>query len=460
LGRPGYVDLIPRAVVSRTKIYDNKDPQLKIRQYFAIMRLKSSLFSLILPIVPFLLPLRAQAFLPEHLTQLLKTNQCPNCDLSGANLETANLANANLMGTNLSSANLTGANLSNANLEGANAKGASLNDAYLYRANLTGTNFSNASLQKANLRETLLVGTNFSNADLRSVDLQGNILAQAMFPSANLAGANLSNTIGVATIYVRTGVRASTFTEFIPQLICPASEPGEYSNLNDLTQSAKSMGFKIQTADFTGVNFAGVNLQNSLLMNANLRQVDLTGANLRSSCLIAVNFTNAKLDKADLKNIRLIATELPDRVSKDQIAARPQLTPIPSTGFYAKQTVDMMNRAQQAYYLENDRFAITQQELGIEIPPDNQVYKYRLFFAPNRYPVIMNVGLPQRDDLVTFVGFVRMKKSEQFEPATITTLCVSDKPAAPLPRWSEIDYKDRKNNRDPIACPSGFTPMK
>ncbi len=424
---------------------------------------KSSLFSIILPIVPFVLPLPAQAFLPEHLAQLLKTNQCPNCDLSGANLEKANLSNANLIGANLQNATLTGANLSNANLEGASLKGASLNDVYLYRANLTGTNFSSASLQNTHLRETTLVGTNFSSADLRSADLQATHLAQALFPGANLSGANLSNTIGAVAINVRTGVRTSSLAEFVSPLICLSSPETDYPpTLEDLNRSAKSMGFKVQTADFAGVNFSGVNLQNALLMNANLRQVDLTGANLRSSCLIAVNLTEAKLDRADLTNSQLVATDLPVGISNKTITAVPSRAARRSF-LEARTYIGSMNRAQQAYYLENSRFTTDSDALGFGKLPENPTYKYRLFLAPNRYPAVMNVALSQRDDLQTFVGLVTVgtftQGSSKGESVTLATFCVSDKPATPLPLWSAIDYQP-KNPTDPIACPSGFTLIK
>lgn len=63
------------------------------------------------------------AYNAYHLKQLLDTNSCPNCDLSGANLAGANLRGANLRGANLSGANLVGADLTNADTTGANFNG-------------------------------------------------------------------------------------------------------------------------------------------------------------------------------------------------------------------------------------------------------------------------------------------------------------------------------------------------
>ena len=53
------------------------------------------------------------------LDWLKKTNQCPGCDLSGANLLDADLRGADLYEANLYEANLNGADLSGANLSGA-----------------------------------------------------------------------------------------------------------------------------------------------------------------------------------------------------------------------------------------------------------------------------------------------------------------------------------------------------
>ena len=60
---------------------------------------------------------------PEDLEKLKETNECPECDLSGANLKFANLEWANLKEANLEGANLRHANLRGGNLLGANLKG-------------------------------------------------------------------------------------------------------------------------------------------------------------------------------------------------------------------------------------------------------------------------------------------------------------------------------------------------
>ena len=81
----------------------------------------------------------ASAFDPADLKKLKDTNECMECDLSGANLE--------------------GANLSGANLEGADLNGAFLNDADLSRANLSRANLSRAKLTSTIMNGGILCNT-------------------------------------------------------------------------------------------------------------------------------------------------------------------------------------------------------------------------------------------------------------------------------------------------------------
>jgi len=88
----------------------------------------------------------ALSFDQRHLNSLQATGQCPNCDLSEADLFLIQIPRANLKGANLSSAVLTNADLSGANLINANLGNANLNGANLTRADLTGANLTGAEL--------------------------------------------------------------------------------------------------------------------------------------------------------------------------------------------------------------------------------------------------------------------------------------------------------------------------
>ena len=66
--------------------------------------------------------------------------------------------------------------------------------------------------------------------------------------------------------------------------------------------------------------------------------------------------------------------------------------------------VGALNRAQQAYYLEKDRFTTNLDSIGV-VKPNTANYRYRLFIAPDRYLAAMQVALPKSPALSTFIGF-------------------------------------------------------
>jgi uncharacterized protein YjbI with pentapeptide repeats len=93
-----------------------------------------------------------------NIAILTETKSCPQCDLSGADLNRLDLSGANLEGANLSRATMSLANLSGANL------------------------------QNADLREAVLNGADLANVDLRGADVTGTSLAGAYMSGALMDG--------------------------------------------------------------------------------------------------------------------------------------------------------------------------------------------------------------------------------------------------------------------------------
>ena len=83
----------------------------------------------------------ASAFDPVDVQKLKDTGKCVECDLSGADLSSANLS-----GAHLESANLSGADLEAANLRGAVLDGAYLEDANLLFAIMKGAILCNTTM--------------------------------------------------------------------------------------------------------------------------------------------------------------------------------------------------------------------------------------------------------------------------------------------------------------------------
>lgn len=132
-------------------------------------------------------------------------------DLSGYNLNYANLAlvsghsisfkNAQLASANFegakfnntvfSGAYLAGANLKNIRLDSAWLMNADLERANLQEANLRFANFENANMYMANLSNAEGVKVNFAKAFLKKANLNGIILENSIFNEANLNEATL-----------------------------------------------------------------------------------------------------------------------------------------------------------------------------------------------------------------------------------------------------------------------------
>lgn len=82
----------------------------------------------------------------RQVRQLLQTNRCPSCDLTGVNLKRAALAGADLRGAILNAADLRGANLQGADLSNASLIFTRLDKANLQEVNLRGAYISRDGL--------------------------------------------------------------------------------------------------------------------------------------------------------------------------------------------------------------------------------------------------------------------------------------------------------------------------
>ena len=88
-------------------------------------------------------------------------------------MDESNGIRADLSGADLEYANLDGADLRDANLSGADLRGADLRSANLWYADLRGTDLRDASLGCADLGYADLGGANLGCADLSGADLSG-----------------------------------------------------------------------------------------------------------------------------------------------------------------------------------------------------------------------------------------------------------------------------------------------
>lgn len=112
---------------------------------------------------------------PDQLAQFHETNECFDCDLSGATLA-GNHSHAALISSNLTGSKGVGT-FSAANFGG---------------SNLCSANWSNVNLSYAQLSYIPLIKANFSGADLSYANFEGANTTDAVFDGANLFASNIT----------------------------------------------------------------------------------------------------------------------------------------------------------------------------------------------------------------------------------------------------------------------------
>lgn len=242
----------------------------------------------------------------DGFRQLLVTNECFRCELTGADLKQINLSGAKLGNAKLENANLTGANLRYAYLENANLGGAKL--AY---ANLGGAQLSYANLGDANLMGAKLSYANLEGANLIGANLKSSKLGYANLVSANLSNANLSG----ANLW-----RAKLDYAYLNNAKLKSADLNG-AQLNDTKLEAADLGSadlrdaNLERADLRGADLKAANLEgavlgDSKLWGAYLESANLTNADLKGADLRAANLSGANLSGAYLRGVNLRGANL------------------------------------------------------------------------------------------------------------------------------------------------------
>jgi len=122
----------------------------------------------------------------------------------------------------------------------------------------------------------------------------------------------------------------------------------------------------------------------------------------------------------------------------------------------AKQYVGAMNKAQQAYFAENNAFSSYLQALGIGIKTETTNFKYSISATKK---AAFNYAVAKEKNLKSYVGGVFIVPAKNFEPnaakeeiTTTSILCVADFPGSIKP--AEPTYENGK-----IVCGKGTTQL-
>jgi len=221
------------------------------------------------------------------------SNDCPGCELAGADLRRRDLTDAKLSGANLTRAVLHRANLRNADLSGATLEEANLN-----AADLTLASFEGADLRGAQLYAVRGSRPDFSRADLSGARLGELELRQAKFTAATLVKVDLG------------GARLND-AEF-----SAATLTGSYFYRASLIRA------KLGKASAGDSNFVGAVLRGADLSGANFHDTDFEGANLESADLSDAQLTHVRLSRANLRNAVTTGTVFTESLMPDGATAK------------------------------------------------------------------------------------------------------------------------------------------
>lgn len=111
-----------------------------------------------------------------------------------------------------------------------------------------------------------------------------------------------------------------------------------------------------------------------------------------------------------------------------------------------------MNRAQQAYHLENNKFATTISELGLGIKPETDNYRYQIIAQKDSTGSVMMTATAKRSELRSYTGAVfAVKTQDNQDTLTIAGICETDKPSTTPPAMP----KTPSDAEAKIECPAG-----
>ncbi|MEL6223312.1 MAG: type IV pilin-like G/H family protein [Cyanobacteria bacterium J06627_8] len=390
-----------------------------------------------------LLPTAAKAENLDHVRQLLRTNACENCDLSGANLSALDLTDAVLTGSDLSNANLNQTTLVRADLEHA-----VLRNAFLSSSDLRGANLRHADL------------TSVQGFNLCDVDFGASAEEECQF-------FHLMMTLGSELCRDEYGLADSLPTEMMMQEFCSESDVPQ---LNGMVASGFFRSFawfpstsSFMAADLTHATFSHARLVGIDFRYATLTDTDFSGADLTYAFLMETEWDRAiNADLSRAYQTREDVAEVVVAIAQEQARSREQQMQLARQS-EATTYLGAMNRAQQAYFLEEGTFASDLDSLQLGISETTRSYELAIAYSTDTYAI--QTATSQESDLPSYVGMVYLSlealrgSDSDAKPELITraTLCVTDVPSTERPEVDALaDTLETRNQDEPVSCPDGF----
>ncbi|NET60669.1 MAG: hypothetical protein F6K47_32375 [Symploca sp. SIO2E6] len=110
--------------------------------------------------------------------------------------------------------------------------------------------------------------------------------------------------------------------------------------------------------------------------------------------------------------------------------------------------ISSMNRAQQAYRLENEQFASNLQELGLGIESETEIYRYQILPQSDRASLVMMTATAKVPELRSYTGAVFVVDGQA---TTVTAICETDQPSSTPPAMPTVPSQGSAG----IQCPPG-----
>jgi len=117
--------------------------------------------------------------------------------------------------------------------------------------------------------------------------------------------------------------------------------------------------------------------------------------------------------------------------------------------------IGSLNRAQQAYYLENKAFSTSLEPLGLGISAETESYTYQVGVQQAQPPVAVNLATPAQEGLKGFIGLVFLTPDGNSDDLTTSAiLCETEAPVSvesPMPSPLPAGF---------MECPAGFVALQ
>lgn len=148
------------------------------------------------------------------------------------------------------------------------------------------------------------------------------------------------------------------------------------------------------------------------------------------------------------------ATTLPENVQV--FNGEPEKQASSQTAVEGKQIITAMNRAQQAYYLENNKFATTIEQLAVGIKPETESYQYKILPQGKSTSRVMMTATAKSPESKSYTSAVFVTKVNK-ENLTIAGICETNNPSKIPPTM--LKFIPSKEGGQ-IECPAGSSLLR